>query len=387
MASNARSPGLQALLDIFGVSNTRALLLPFGHDYLLERQRANVIITRVRLVALVFAVLTPLWIVVDVWVFPWPINGKLAIARLITSAAFFLLALMYRRADRLRDAWVALVLMFLIPTGFFLYSHPLLGSHDMVGTAHAMAAGYAFLPFVMLAGLSVFPLTALEAAAFAMPVLVAEAAVALMQVEMLGWTTHAGAFWLLLLITVVATLAGMSQLDLMAALVRRSTHDALTGCLNRGSGETLIAMQHKLSGRYGVPLSLVFLDIDHFKSINDRYGHEGGDLVLKQFTEALRRRVRETDALIRWGGEEFVIIQYGTHLEGARQSIERIFESEPGQVGLGTRPDGAPLTASVGIAERIEDRAEDWEALVALADRHMYRAKESGRARIVSGEE
>ena len=147
----------------------RNLLLPAGHAPLLARRRAEMIISRVRMVAALFALLTPLWIIVDALVFSWPVSIMLGIGRLVTSLAFGLLALSYGKSTKMADAYRALALLFGIPTLFFMYSHPLLSHFQLVGPAAAIAAGYAFLPFVMVAGLSVFPLTALEGALFALP--------------------------------------------------------------------------------------------------------------------------------------------------------------------------------------------------------------------------
>jgi diguanylate cyclase (GGDEF)-like protein len=355
----------------------RWLLRPRHHPALVARQRAKMIISRVRWVAILFAVLTPLWIVIDVAVFAWPLWGKLAVARLITSAAFVALAVVFRASFRMRDAWLAMAVMFAIPTLFFLYSHPLLAGHAMESMASAIASGYAFLPFVMLTGLAVFPLTAVEGVIFALPVLAAEAGVAAMQLDMLGWTSHMGAFWLLLLIAVVATLASMSQLHFMAALVRQSSKDPLTGALNRRSGEELLELQFDLAARHGQPLAVAFIDLDHFKAINDVYGHDSGDAILIQAADAVRSALRRSDIAVRWGGEEFLVVMPHTDCRGVVHALHRLCRQ-----GLGPRPDGAALTASLGMAERLADQTPDWRALVDRADHRMYQSKTEGGARL-----
>lgn len=356
----------------------RNLLLPAGHAPLLARRRAEMIISRVRMVAALFALLTPLWIVVDVLVFAWPVSVMLAVGRLVTSLAFGLLALSYGKSTKMADAYRALAMMFGIPTLFFIYSHPLLSHFHLVGPAAAIAAGYAFLPFVMVAGLSVFPLTAVEGALFALPVLLAEALVAIMQLDMLNWSSHLGAFWLLLLITAVAALAGMSQLSFMISLVGQASHDGLTGCFARASGEELMDIQFHIAARSGAPLSVVFADLDNFKGINDRFGHDAGDRVLIAATEALRSTLRSGDVLLRWGGEEFAIILPDTDCATATIVVARLCER-----GLGSRPEGGRQTASFGIAERLADRAKDWRQLVEMADQRMYQAKLAGKDRCV----
>ena len=354
------------------------LVLPGRHSLLLSRRRAEVIISRVRMIAALFAVLTPLWIIIDVLVFTWPVTILLVAGRLMATFAFGMLALSFRNSAQLADARQALAFMFCIPTLFFLYSHPMLSYFGVDGPAAALAAGYAFLPFVMIAGLSVFPLTAGEAALFALPMLVAEGFIALVQLDMLSWSSHLGAFWLLLLIATVAALAGMSQLNLMVLLVQRASHDALTGCFARSSGEELLGIQFHIATRSGARLSAVFLDIDDFKLINDTFGHEAGDRVLNKITGMLRANLRSCDVLLRWGGEEFVIVLPDTGGDTAALVLARLREQ-----GLGLRPDGTPVTASFGIAERTVDQVKDWQHLIDIADQRMYLAKRAGKNRVV----
>jgi diguanylate cyclase (GGDEF)-like protein len=302
----------------------------------------------------------------------------LAAGRIVTSLAFGLLALSYGKSTKMADAYRALAMLFGIPTLFFIYSHPLLSHFQLVGPAAAIAAGYAFLPFVMVAGLSVFPLTAVESTLFALPVLLAEAMVALMQLGMLSWSSHLGAFWLLFLITAVAALAGMSQLSFMISLVGQASHDGLTGCFSRASGEELMDIQFHIAARSGAPLSVVFADLDNFKAINDGFGHDAGDGALNAAAEALRSNLRAGDVLLRWGGEEFAIILPDADCATATMAVDRLRER-----GLGSRPEGGRLTASFGIAERLADRATDWRQLVEIADQRMYQAKLAGKDRCV----
>jgi diguanylate cyclase (GGDEF)-like protein len=354
------------------------LLRPAAHSPLLERRRVEMIISRVRMVAALFALLTPLWIVIDLVVFTWPITILLSIGRLLTTYAFVLLARSHRKSSKIADAHRALAIMFCIPTLFFLYSHPMLSYFRIDGIAAAISAGYAFLPFVMIAGLSVFPLTAVEAALFSLPVLAAEAFVAVAQLDMLRWSSHMGAFWLLLLIASVAALAGMSQLSFMLLLVQQATHDGLTKCFSRSSGEELLDIQFHIAARSGAPLSIAFLDVDNFKVINDTFGHDAGDRVLSEVADSLRSNLRSYDMLLRWGGEEFVIILPDTNGDAAELIFSRLRER-----GLGTRPDGKPVTASVGLSERGADQSKNWQHLIEVADHRMYQAKQAGKDRTV----
>lgn len=355
------------------------LLQPRQHMMLLAAQRAHMILSRVRLVAALFAVLTPLWIVVDIAVFDWPTWGYLASGRLAVSIAFAVLALRMPEDGNMRRAYLALAALFLIPTLFFLFSYDLVAGINQGGLSSAVSMGYTFLPFVLLAGLSVFPLTALESLVFATPILIGELVAAVPLCACVDESILLGTFWLLALIAIVATLAGMSQLAFMIALVRRAIRDGLTGAFTRASGQELLDIQFTLSTRNDTPMTLAFIDLDRFKQVNDRFGHDAGDAVLRNAAASLMGHLRTGDMLVRWGGEEFLLIMPNSSQDSARVALDRVMET-----GLGEDPAGARVTASVGIAERTVEGTGDWLALIEAADRRMYLAKQQGRDRIVT---
>lgn len=358
------------------------LVSPHYHLSLLARRRATMIVNRVRLFAFLFAVLTPLWSIVDLVVFPFDLWLSLAVLRFLASAAFLTLLLHYRPSGNLFDAYRAMAFLFAIPTIFFIASHIVLGSHQLSGLSAAIGAGYAFLPFVLLAGLAVFPLTLIENLIIASPILIVQALAGILSWPTLDWPSFAGAFWLLTLITGVSTLAGMSQLAFMIALVGQAIRDPLTGIFSRRSGEEVLELQSIIASRSGAPLSVAFIDLDHFKSVNDQFGHEAGDKVLIGATESVSANLRRGDMLSRWGGEEFLLIMPNTDLTQGEQALERLRA-----IGFGMRPDGSPMTASIGIAERLADQTVDWKELVDKADQRMYRAKQAGRHRVISSDQ
>lgn len=198
------------------------------------------------------------------------------------------------------------------------------------------------------------------------------------------WPSFAGAFWLLVLITGVSTLASMSQLAFMIALVRQAIRDPLTGVFSRSSGEEVLELelQFIIARRSDAALSIAFIDLDHFKSINDQFGHEAGDKALLDMTGIVSSHLRRGDMLARWGGEEFLLIMPNTGLSQAEAALLRMRS-----IGFGMRPDSTPLTASIGIAERNADAVTDWKVLVDLADQRMYLAKQGGRDRVVGRQE
>lgn len=354
------------------------LLRPREHISLLATRRVTMIVSRVRLIAGLFALLTPLWIIIDILTFPPEIWRGLAAGRLAVTVAFAGILIAVNRMESLRDAYRALALLLATPTVFFIYTHEHMAGFQLSGLQAAFATGYAYLPFVMLAGLSIFPLTLVEGLLFAFPMLAAQAIAAIMRLPILDWPTFAASFWLLMLITAVSLLAGLSQLAFMIVLVREAIRDSMTGCFSRHSGEELMELQFILASRSEAPLALAFIDLDHFKSVNDSFGHDAGDQVLINAANGIRATLRTGDMLARWGGEEFVLIMPNTSAEQACVALKRVRQS-----GLGQRPDGKPVTASIGIAERMRDGAETWRRLVDIADERMYAAKQGGRDRIV----
>ncbi len=161
-----------------------------------------------------------------------------------------------------------------------------------------------------------------------------------------------------------------------------SRRESLTGCFNRRAFYELFPREVERSHRLSHGISLVFLDIDHFKRINDRFGHETGDRVLQQLAARLQATVRETDLLFRWGGEEFVVLLAHTKPEDAPILAERIraaVEARPFLEDEAFRP--VRVTVSVGTAGAAEYPIEPDE-LLARADAACYRAKEAGRNRV-----
>jgi diguanylate cyclase (GGDEF)-like protein len=161
-----------------------------------------------------------------------------------------------------------------------------------------------------------------------------------------------------------------------------SRRESLTGCFNRRAFYELFPREAERARRLGQGLSLVFLDLDHFKTINDRFGHESGDRVLQQLAARLRGIIRETDLIFRWGGEEFVILLAHTGAGEAPTLGERIRAAVAERSFAGVDPHTpVPVTVSVGTAGTSVFPA-DPDALLARADAACYRAKEGGRNRV-----
>lgn len=157
-----------------------------------------------------------------------------------------------------------------------------------------------------------------------------------------------------------------------------ATTDGLTGLINRRHFTALAETERERQERYNRPLSLLMLDIDHFKSVNDRYGHAIGDQVLCRVAEICVSQVRKTDILARMGGEEFAIMLTETDRHGATQFAERLCASIARQP-LSVGPSEIACTVSIGVAEMTD--AHSLSETLSEADAALYEAKRSGRNR------
>lgn len=172
----------------------------------------------------------------------------------------------------------------------------------------------------------------------------------------------------------------LANAESVRRLEELATTDGLTGCLNKRAFLDELEKRLKVAERFGKKLSLIVTDIDHFKSVNDTYGHAVGDVVIRGLGEILRSLARETDAVGRFGGEEFCILCEETDARGALQLAERVreqlrdrqFDSELGKL---------KVTCSLGVAQFPEDAKND-KQLFELADKALYLAKQTGRNRV-----
>lgn len=164
-------------------------------------------------------------------------------------------------------------------------------------------------------------------------------------------------------------------------LAKLSMTDRLTGLLNRGTWENLVDAEYERFRRYGQATSLVMFDIDHFKPVNDTYGHLAGDEVIRHTAEVTRNNIRQSDSAGRYGGEEFGIILPETDAESARVICERIREAIENST-VSTTAGDIRYTVSMGIAQ-LTEAPENYMQWMQKADEALYKAKESGRNKVV----
>lgn len=171
-------------------------------------------------------------------------------------------------------------------------------------------------------------------------------------------------------------------LEAREALRQEATHDGLTGLLNRRAILGLLQVELERATREKLSLAVLMADLDHFKDINDRYGHMAGDAVLRGAANRMKSSVRRYDSVGRYGGEEFLMVLPGGNGEGALSQAERLRQavaSEPFSFGGQCQT----VTCSVGVTWRAAGSRCDADTLVREADLGLYAAKENGRNRVV----
>ena len=177
----------------------------------------------------------------------------------------------------------------------------------------------------------------------------------------------------------------LANLKLRETLRRQSIRDQLTGLLNRRYMEEALERELKRASRAQSQLSLVMLDVDRLKQVNDRFGHEAGDLLLKTVSQFLQRRMREEDIVCRMGGDEFVLVMPGASLEDARERVEQLLsEVRRLTIDLPGEESFVP-SLSMGLAV-YPTHAPTVQTLLKAADLALYRAKAQGRDRLTIGQ-
>ncbi len=165
-----------------------------------------------------------------------------------------------------------------------------------------------------------------------------------------------------------------------------ATTDGLTGCINRSTTDALLAHTLERGRREGAPVAFALLDLDHFKRVNDRFGHAAGDAALRAFAQAVKSRLRSSDVLGRMGGEEFGLILPMTDGPGAARIVEQVRDAvEAMEVRSPESGETFRVTVSAGVVVAASDSGLTASRLYMLADKELYRAKELGRNRVQLG--
>jgi len=192
-----------------------------------------------------------------------------------------------------------------------------------------------------------------------------------------GMPVYKGMLWLVVLVLSLSIYAWRRWAEISSLLEDAET-DVLTGLNNRRKMELLLAHEFDRALRYGRPLSVVMMDVDHFKRVNDSYGHAIGDWVLTAIARRVKRRMRISDHFGRWGGEEFLLVCPETDTEGATKIANRMRRT------VKQRPmqQAGTVTMSFGVSSYAGQG--DYDSLIEEADAYLYMAKQQGRDRVMT---
>jgi diguanylate cyclase (GGDEF)-like protein len=351
------------------------------HTMRFTTRRTITIVARVRLMAALLAVVSSLSVLIDVWVIEPAIPQNLALVRTLCAVAFVAVVVMAQGAHTLRDAHHALFFLFAVPATFHLFAHLHVLQLDAGGVLDRVSAGSGYFPIVMLAALSLFPLTVLESASLAIFLLAVDLVASVSYFSGIDWHGFLGSLWVSLLVGTIGMLAGLSQLAYLMIVVREALRDGLTGAYSRRPGEEFLDLQFIWCKRTGNPLALALMETDQMQELNNQFGYVAGDAALVGITQKLNDSLRAGDTLIRWTGKQYLLVFPCAAADQAAGVLGRLLAA-----GLGSRPDGKPLTTSIGLVERIHDAAEDWWRLIDLAESRIAIAQRAGGNRTVEPE-
>jgi diguanylate cyclase (GGDEF)-like protein len=174
----------------------------------------------------------------------------------------------------------------------------------------------------------------------------------------------------------------LANARMLKRLEEMATTDGLTGLLNKRALVAAASEKLKSAKRFNKPVSVLVGDIDHFKGVNDTYGHDVGDVVIRGFAEVLKRAKRDTDVVARFGGEEFVLVCEETDEKGAWRLAERV-RTELGRTTFQTELGPLQVTCSIGVATS-PGAGQEWETLFKSTDDALYASKRGGRNRVTA---
>jgi len=372
LASGNKSAFLQQLKQEYfnDILRARAHTKHFRHT------RAQTIGNRVRTLAFLFGVLIPAWISIDALYLSGREIQTLAVMRLVTGIACLSLAFWRSANHDLPTSRIKLALLVVIPSLFQTAAHLYLEQSSYQG----LPPGYHFFPFMIITLGAIFPLTILEGGFLAVFITGLHVGTAAYTSELTSLDTL-NDIWLLVLLALITGWAALTQLTMLMRLYRQAHRDPLTGLANRRSIVAYLQQEVAHSREFNNPLSLMLLDLDKFKRVNDSYGHAAGDEVLKRFAGLLVEQSRAEDLVGRYGGEEFLMVLSGTPCHGAQQIAERLRTSCHGERVRVPTGDQLSFTTSIGVAEMRPD--ETIEQMLKRVDDALYAAKGGGRDRVV----
>ncbi len=379
MSSVQSSRSMSFLREVFALEPNEGfgVLLHGPFPGFFEHSRMRLMLARTQAIALLFAVLVPLWIFVDMQVFPYEMWARLAAGRVVVSIAFNVLAIyagrMMARATR-GQGYSSLAVLFLIPSLFFLLvlSGPVLAtaSGSRLGEwGGAVPALYVLLPLMFVAGISLFPLTLRESAVVMAPLLAVTAALLLRSSKVLAGMSGLAVLWVAALIGVVGMLAAVAQLQLLREAFRYRTRDRMTGLLNRTGGEQWLEYAAS-SLSADEPLTLCLFGFDEPEQLF-------GKGVLARVVAGVQGILKDGETAAWWDYGTLALVLPAS----CDDAVERVLAVRT--VLAQIRPAGGdPIRFSVGLAEVRQDAREAPERVIPLAELRLRQARAGGGHRL-----
>ncbi|WP_017222276.1 GGDEF domain-containing protein [Moritella dasanensis] len=341
--------------------------------------RNQYIVERLKLVCLFFAISVPISSVLDFIVFESAQAKLLLINRLILSGALTALYQLIRRSHTVNMVRLVLTLSFLSPMLFYVVMEL---SLTQTMAYRDIPLSFALMPYLAIVMLGLFPLTILGG--------VTILTVISLPLAVLEYIQYAGDYivvidkiWLLVLFGGVCLWLQSGQMVMLMKLYRESTIDTLTGLMNRRVLMRQVKRIAKNSKYTQGSFSVMMFDLDHFKRVNDTYGHMVGDKVLVTVSSLLKRELRNSDVIARFGGEEFLVVMPHLALAPATQVAIRVAEAIRKASVMTDEQQKITFTTSIGVTQFIVD--EPISQLFKRVDDLLYYAKEQGRDRIENG--
>ncbi|MGF1766451.1 GGDEF domain-containing protein [Enterovibrio makurazakiensis] len=352
----------------------RELWSASSHASSFNTTRATYLRSRIIALSYVWAVLTLAWIPVDRLVMPQD-NFSLVLLRVGLAVALLSIARAVSVRNSLHDCRIALVSLVMSFNVFYLLANHTLGYPH---TVNSFSFCYTLLPFLHVIMLTVFPLSIRESSSLILVTALTQLFVDYHNGALLSLDTIA-IYWLQTVVGLLVIWGQTSKLHMMLRLYRHATLDPLTGVYNRRMLLTLAQRDIENTRTRARPYSVLIMDLDKFKRINDRYGHFAGDLVLQAFTKSVQETLRKSDIFGRFGGEEFILFLPQCTAENAQLVADRIM-SRIRNLNIPVQGTSKPIhvTTSVGISTSVSTE-DTMNQLLEKADLALYHAKNNGR--------
>lgn len=364
---------LGANFQIYTIEQLFDLVSTRNHPAYIKRHRALLNIDRIRFFSIIFFLFISLWIAYDFLILTTNRFQFLATIKVAAISLLFVLIWPQKKYAGPLLSRVLLAIFLGIFPFIFLASSYQLSIRSETESDRLMIQLYAMLPYMSVAGLGLFPLTVFETLAYAVP---------LSTFAIVGWGYFADyslaqmlpSVWLLSLMIGLAVVSSAMQLQDMISLVSRPVYDPLTGKLSRQSGIASMARDFQSSLLHDNPFSIVLIELEDLDTISKTYDPQSYDRIIFEAADILGEDLRSNDTLVRWSDKVFLLILTNTDCSGVKVTIDRLRK-----IGVGTLPDGQPITTGIGAAERILDQVSDWHSLIELADQRLQEAQRQGR--------